>query len=784
MFWDSVKKTRFVPIVTLVVLLLTTLLEFVFDYINGYYDWNQKRYGHFWDSILDGILLAVPVIVIFGIISGTVLFRFVQSKKQVNVIFSLGLSRRKIFLAKYLGGIVPLAAVLAFSATVEVLADIISGCIVKFPTIHLALISVAGILGTYTFAFTVAAVSMAFSGNIVESGIFSVILAIFPNFSGIFFGHMRSIFTHGGVEAYGKDWNFFSPFSALLIVQTGEGYRKNYLLRILYTSGKLTATDWSGTITCFVLSAIIFAIAYWAFPKRKNETSGYFGKAKGLNEICGAMTGFYIGTIVSLNLTENHSAIIAFVSFILTFILVYLVFKFLFTYKRMKNMKQSVKRIAAYVAAFALIAVIFSTGLFGYSSYVPNAKKVESIEISLEISNPYDIINYSTDIHGDEVYGYSPMISNGFSNQVELSDVIFWGGTANFGSFYLDCTVEKDNEIKKVIDIHKAIAKEGKIKANADNACGYGIMISYKLSNGRTVDRRYSTVSTESAMKMLGLSDLEGFKDEISEYFYYHSQSMEKLGPSDYLDGFCLLSKNLKSCKYVDGLKYDFMEAILADLERQSAQQIYFHNPEDELGVIYFPLNDSVSSILSLRDNEIIGSDGVIINADTNEITGTVKERRAGFPDLPDTSISISGDKCIVVTKDMTNIVKYLTDHNLMQYFKSDITANDVNKIKIATRAETVDKKNSEMLPLFAAGYACADEVKSNDTMSRQASHDFANHVGGSIKDKATIQTVLDNTLLYGFNDNSDRIVEVTYNDGSIATYALKADVYNKLNIK
>lgn len=239
---------------------------------------------------------------------------------------------------------------------------------------------------------------------------------------------------------------------------------------------------------------------------------------------------------------------------------------------------------------------------------------------------------------------------------------------------------------------------------------------------------------------------------------------MEKLGPSDYLDGFCLLSKNLKSCKYVDGLKYDFMKAILADLENQSAQQIYFHNPEDELGVIYFPLNDSVSSILSLRDNEIIGSDGVIINADTNEITGTVKERRAGFPNLPDTSISISGDRCIVVTKDMTNIVKYLTDHNLMQYFKSDVTANDVDKIKIATRAETVGKKNSEMLPLFAAGYA--------------------NHVGGSIEDKATIQTVLDNTLLYGFNDNSDRIVEVTYNDGSIATYALKADVYNKLNIK
>ncbi len=784
MFWDSVRKIRVVPIMMLVVLLLTTLFEFAFDYIDGYYEWNQKRYGHFWDFILNETLLTVPVIIILGLISGTVLFRFVQSKKQVNVIFSLGLSRRKIFLAKYLGGIVPFAAAVTFSAIVEVLADLISGCIVRFPTIHLALISAAGMVGTYTFAYTVAAISMAFSGNIVESGVFSVILAIFPNFAGVFFGHMRSIFTYGGPETYGKSWNFFSPFSAMLIVQTGEGYGSHDLLNILYTSDKLTATDWSGTITCFVLSAIIFAIAYWAFPKRRNEISGYFGRAKGLNEICGAMLGFYIGTIASLNLSENHSAIIASVSFILSFVLAYLIFKFIFTYKRMKNIKQSVKRIAAYVAAFALIAVIFSTGLFGYSSYVPNAKKVESIEISLEISNPYNVFSYSPNIYGDEVYGYSPMISSGFSNQVKFSDVIFWGGAASFGSVYLDCTVEKENEIEKVIDAHKAIAKEGKIKANADNACGYGILISYRLRDGRTVDRRYSTVSTESAMKMLSLSNLEGFRNEIPDYFYYHAQSTEKVGLTNYLDGFCLLPKNLKSCKYVDKLDYDLINAVLDDLEKQSAQQIYFHNPEDELGVIYFPLNIALPYVLDLKDNEIIGNDGVIINADTNEITGTVKERRAGFPNLPDTSLSISGDKCIVITKDMTNIIKYLTNHNLMQYFKSDITADDVQRIKIATRAETVGKKNSEMLPIFAAGYACADEVKSNDTMSRQSSHYFANHVGGSIEDKSAIQTVLDNAMLYGFNDNSDRIVEVTYNDGSIATYAIKADVYDKLNIK
>ncbi len=791
MFWNSVKKTLFVPIATLVMFILAILTDFIAellsgpDYsVNGYSYYN--KYGYFWDNIFSSIILVVIITIIFAIISATVLFRFAQSKKQGNVIFSLGLSRRKIFLAKYLGGIVPLAAVLTFSAIIEIIVNLISGYIVKFPTIHLALISVVSMLGTYVLAFTIVATAMAFSGNIVEAGIFSVIIAFFPNFTGVFLGHMCRVFTHGGIETYSGDLNFFNPFFASFFMTFEKGGDTSSYLAGLYTGfNKLTINDWSSTITCFVISAIIFAIAYWVFPKRRNEISGFFGRAKGLNEICGAMVGFYVGTIVSMNMTENRSSVIAFVSFVLTFILVYLVFKFIFTYKRMKNMKQSAKRLVAYVAAFAVITVIFSTGLFGYSSYVPDAKKVGKIDISMEIANPYGAVNYEAALHRDEVYGYAPMTKSTVSYTSNLVDIILTGESTGLGFYFPYYTVIGDKEIEQVVEIHKALAKEGKLKSNADNVCGYNILIEYTLKNGKTVKRFYDTVSTESAIKALGLSDLSDFKSGIQNYFDYHATSTGMIATtSNYLDGFCMLPKNLKSCKYVDGLKYDFMKAILADLEKQSAQQIYFHNPEDELGVIYFPRDTELSSILNLADNEIIGSDGTIINVDTDKITGTVKERRADFPNLLGTSLSISSDKCIVVTKDMTNIIKYLTDKNLMQYFKSDITADDVKRIKIATRAETVGKKNSDMLPIFAAGYASADEIALNDTMSEQASHDFANHVSGSIKDKSAIQTVLDNALLYGYNGNDDRVVEVTYNDGSIATYAIKADVYSKLNIK
>lgn len=92
--------------------------------------------------------------------------------------------------------------------------------------------------------------------------------------------------------------------------------------------------------------------------------------------------------------------------------------------------------------------------------------------------------------------------------------------------------------------------------------------------------------------------------------------------------------------------------------------------------------------------------------------------------------------------------------------------------------------KNADMLPLFASGYVTAEYVKEKKDFRKTQDHLFDQYGGKSTEDKKVIQTVLDNALLYGYNSNSDRVVEVTYNDGSIATYAIKADVYNKLNIK
>lgn len=766
MFWDSVKKSRFVPIVTLIILISTTLLEFIPEAVNGSGKWHDVH-GYFWDAILVDAIVGI-VIVLFAIISAVALFRFTQVKKQSNVVFSLGLSRRKIFLARYLGGIAPFAVAVIFSAAVEILADLIAGYIIQLPTIHFALLTVISMIATYVLTFTVVSVTMAFSGNIIEAGVFSVVIAIFTDYLYSFFNRMTGIYTHGGGLLYGGEWDFFYPFFALGFLPGGEGDISSNLLEWLYDDpSRYGIYDWSGSIMCFVYSAIIFAIAYLRFPKRKNEISGYFGKAKGLNEICGAMVGFYAGTTaITVSRADSHSiAVVAFISFVVSFALAYLIFKFIFSSKRMKEMKRSAKRIVAYAAAFAVTAGIFSTGLFGYSAYVPNVESVKSAEISMEILSPYIMADKELISKSEEIYGYAPQTSVNTLSELDFMDALL-GSVERYDVYMPQYIILDDAELEKIIEVHKSLAKEGKLKSDADNVCGYNIQISYNLKNGGTVSRRYSTMSTESAMKALGLNDLEEFKTDLKEYFYYQADTTIMANASEYRDGFCLVSKDFKNCRYVDDVDHDLMKAVFDDFNKQSAQQIFFHKPEDELGVILFPRN-------------------IELNVEKDGLSGTAADtagkKLVGQKNITNMSLSLSSNKCIVVTKEMTNIIKYLTDNNLMQYLKSNVTADDVQKIKFATRAEAVGKKNADMLPLFTSGYACAEEVETSEKEREQYNHAFANYVGSSITDKDTIQTVLNNALLYGYNGNDDRVVEVTYNDGSIATYAVNADVYNRL---
>lgn len=101
MFWNSCKKTCFIPIISFVFLFLSTLSNYIeinYTFASTTKDSMLKNtFGFFWTTVANLDFVVSILLVLFGVIAGISLFSFAQSKKHCNVIFSLGMSRKKSF---------------------------------------------------------------------------------------------------------------------------------------------------------------------------------------------------------------------------------------------------------------------------------------------------------------------------------------------------------------------------------------------------------------------------------------------------------------------------------------------------------------------------------------------------------------------------------------------------------------------------------------------------------------------------------------------------------------
>lgn len=825
LFRNSFIKTCFVPIITFLALFMSTLVNYIgmkafHTFQNSQFE-KDRFFGFFWNDVGDSAVFAEVLIILGGVLAGTILFSFAQSKKQCNVIFSLGISRRKIFLAKYLGGLLPFCAAVIIAAFFELVSVFGVGYSLNAAIIKIAVYWVVSFIGIYSISFTITSAAIAYTGNIVEGLIFTVIIAMLPMAAGVLFGEMRGFYTVGGIGVYEGDWNFFSPylymfkFISLDAYGTQEQYSEgsNILLsgyQLYFTFNEsgapfynLTISDYSGAITDFVYAAIIFAIAFLAFPKRRNEISGSFGRAKGINEICAVFSGIYVMTfgmhaVVEGTLGIERGNMLTFLYSIGFFIVAYFVFKMIFAHKRKLIIKSTLKRIPCYIVSIAIVTTVFSTGLFGYASRIPNAEDIDSIEFSSTISNPYSTVNNSDALHRNPIYGYEAMTAYMGYSSTGGHDRFFYGsGYQNI--YYPTYSVDDESMIHRLIEIHRSFVQKGHIKSTASDTCAMNFQIVYTLKNGKTIKRYYSVTTEENAKRIMGLCDTTVAKSGIEEYFEtnpddytsdnYFSKVSAELNPGNY---FYLYSKYLKDSYRCGLITDELKKAVLKDLENQTANDIFFHKPEDELGVISFGIGNNF--VDDMPDNYYNNEYGDIIDRYTGEIvkdkTLQTEQAQASMK-LTDLTIGAMDNtsKSFVITKTMTNTIKYLTDNGYMKYLESKITASDVKSMKLCTKSESVGKTNADMLPIFTGGYNSVADIKKFDSETdyyygnspELSSHYIKKNVPNEITNKSTIQKVLDNSFLYGYCGNDYRIAEITFNDGSIATYCITGEVYEKL---
>lgn len=823
---NSFIKTCFVPIITFLALFMSTLFNYInikaFHRFGGSQFEKDRFFGFFWNDVGDSAVLAEVLIILGGVFAGIVLFSFAQSKKHCNVIFSLGISRRKIFLAKYLGGLLPFCAAVIIAAFFELVSVFGVGYSLNAAIIKIAVYWVVCFIGIYAVSFTITSAVIAYTGNIAEGLVFTAIIAVFPMAAGVFFSEMRGLYTVGGIGVYEGDWNFFSPYIYMFRFfgpgeygaqeQYSEGLNmvlSRYQLYFTFNESgapfyNLTISDYSGAITDFVYAAIIFAIAFLAFPKRRNEISGSFGRAKGINEICAVFSGIYVMTfgmyaVVGGTLGIERGNMLTFLYSLGFFIVPYFVFKMIFAHKRKLILKSMLKRIPCYIAAIAIVTTVFYSGLLGYASRIPDVEDIDSIEFSSTISNPYSSVNDNDALHRRPIYGYAVMKAySGYNTSTGGFDRFFYGeGYQDI--YYPKYSVDDESMIHRLIEIHRSFVQKGHIKSTASDTCAMNFQIVYTLKNGKTIKRYYSVTTEENAKRIMGLSDTIVAKSGIEEYFKtnpddytsdnYFSKVSAELNPGNY---FYLYSKNLKDSYRCGMITDELKKAVLKDLENQTANDIFFHKPEDELGVISFGIGDNF--IDDLPDNYCCNEYGDIIDRYTGEIVNdnTLQTEQAqASMKLTDLTIGAMDNtsKSFVITKTMTNTIKYLTDNGYMKCLESKITASDVKSMKLCTKSESINKTNADMLPLFSGGYNSVADIKKFDwetdyyygNSPELSSHYIKKNVPNEITNKSTIQKVLDNSFLYGYCGNDYRIAEITFNDGSIATYCITGEVYEKL---
>ena len=794
MFRQSAKQTSVLPILAFLCLLFFSSLQWDFDY---YKQAVVDKMPYFWNDLrtVGGVIGPANYCFIgAGLINALTLFSFVWSKKHSNVIFSLGMNRKDLYFAKVLGGIVPMVVAILAGAAVEVISCAAADLTLDSRFWAMAAFTTIQYIVIYILAFVFSCAIFSNTGNVVEGLIFTAILSafsfVFAEFlEGLFWGYTHGAASIKAMEITHPQVNWYMPFLAFYNVDNNDFMAEYFSLPNL--TGNLTIYHWSGIIFAAIYSVITFILGYLAFRKRRNEISGTWGRAKGLNEIVSAAVGFYAFVLIAFPFTDHgDGGIISIAIGLIAFLIISIIFKLIFGNKRKKEFVATLKHFPAYAAGFAVFFIIFSGGLFGYSSKIPDADEIESVKIT----SPHHILMEDA-LSKDSMLALYPqnsaILQPGYSTFSEDNISYSYHSSENFtGIIY---TSEED--IALVADLHKKLIDTGKIKNNAPNAVDTYIEITYTLKDGSIIKRYYSEATEELVWDLILLNDTDSVRYTLKDYLgttdingseyldylfemypngddypnlstqqydeLYHDTSLySPAKASHFIVHECFLFPKDMSKGYNLGyIDAELYKAIAADMENMSAKQYYAHSAEDEIGVLSFGLSSYYT----------IDEDGYLMHGNIY----TVPEGDFGTSSWNLNSYDI---KTVVLTKDMVNTIKYLEEHDLMKHFENHLDVDDIKHVRLATLTDLYgEDERSSNCPVFYASYWTGEqmEIYTNPNNYFDQYRPF-NNIDTFIEDKTEIQKLLDNSVLYGFCSNKNQIMEITYNDGSTATVMIQ----------
>ena len=719
-----------------------------------------------WSSSADQLLVFLMISIILSALLGIMLFKFVTNKKTVNVYYSLGIKRTDLFISRYLAGAVMILIAVSIPVLVTVFVNIAwfgsSAILWKaafFHVFHYLVVCLA--------SFTIAAAVSGCIGTMVESVGFTAILLVFPTVAKICFENICKSLLNG-IPTRSILFTFLEDFEKDILISLDNTALGKFLLNVnlfqlnndrFFKMGQVLEKNdlksWafpsiSPYLLWIALIAVIFVLGVIMFKKRKAEICGFTGKNKFLNSVASALISFFVISIISVKI--ENVFVLTLLGILISFIF-FSIIELILT-RSLKDYVKALKIAPVHAVLVILLISTLATGFFGYSKRIPDIEEIESVRISMPITLTGAKKTNSFDRYEDFK----------FRQHKDDSDI--------YNYFYLQTApnhlmpeMKDKNDIKAVLDIHKAIIDEGKLYKEDDRertdyskrTSDVYVAIVYKLKDGTEFTRYYERISNSNIEKLLKLEDSKAWNKYIDDSL--KNRDTENTVP-------LLLSKQMEKKTFIDrNLNKSLLNALADDIKNLSYES-FWKSDAQYIGTIsihndpYFEGSDDIKIQAELdKQMEVIPADEMI--------------RRMWIKDSKFEYFSFFFDSeavVIPITSEMKNTVKFLKDNNLYDdLFDASpvVSAKYVKAVSATARTQPQDCLAPLFLEFWEKGDA--EPFKNNDIASSEyVAGGFMPKSAKTTTDQNVIASLLNNAygLYLDTQGESAYIVEFTRQNG------------------
>ncbi len=716
---------------------------------------NNMDYG--FESIATEFLIVVA-----SVILAIQIFRFVASKKSVNVYYSLGVTRENMFISKYLCG----AAMLMIALLIPVLVSLF-GNIYFFGSSRELFISIFYYYFEYfvtaLFCYSATALVMSCVGSVFEAAVCSGIVILIPTIINLTIEGLMSAFLYGA--PYGHQYYILNQesqqaqtLSALKMLNpfavTFNGDFESSYSYILTDYTNPASHSWvqpsfSHALIWGIITVAVFFAGLLIFKNRKAEHSGFLGVCRPLTVICTFSVGLLITSYI-VGRMENYKQGVSLLSAILIGSLVMFILYSaakLILFRSFRGYIKKLYLVLPYCAVFGLICVIFSTGLVGYSSRLPSESDIKSVSVTTgtanNIVNPYNCgIN---DFSYADDYDKGERRESGFNAMRSVTLTSY--GTTLIPGF------TSSNDINVILNAHRILIDNKNLSlADAEQGTRETVIyFRYELKDGTVFERKYELATNEVLRLLTSLQSSKVYTDlmidKLSEPADIDKEE-EGDAPADlYSSGDNTFSNR------------SFIGLISSNLISRTKVKELSESMELRAQMI----NALRSDIAAGRAHTDLLSDKPALGFICAYEENLNFENRTDFKDGDTKAFFLSGfygSECIPVYSSMTSTVDFLTKNNLIDLF-SDTTAPKSVKV---FRVEDVKFNKEEMFwdnfTTQISGCVYYESTGINTIFPTDAKE---------ITDPTKVKQIYDNTRYSCSSAESGVYVELIYDNGVTA---------------